>query len=348
MGAALLLDTTGNALPAQVAFVAALLHLVNHAAFKTLGFLAAGSVLRGAGVRDLDELGGLARRMPATSLLFGISALGAASLPLGAGFVSEWLLLQSLIHPLPTSGAVVAFTMPLAVGAVALTAGLGVTAMVKAFGIGFLARPRSVGAANAREAAPSMLAAMGVGAVACTVLAVAPAMAEPLLRIQIRPGRKLGPSLGWWLRLPGVGGSIAPSLLAVSFGVAMVVALGLVAIRPVRARRAPLWACGGGQLTARMQYTATSFAEPLQRVFDDVLRPDVDIDITHTAESRYLLEKVRYHNRIGDTVEARLYVPVVRAVTGWANLVRRAHVGSVHVYLGFGAFGLLVALVIAR
>ena len=128
--------------PAAIAAAAAMLHLIAHAAFKSLGFLAAGSVLAATGLRDLDRLGGLARRMPATTVLFGVAALGACGLPLGAGFVSEWLLVQSLIHAAPGHATVVALTMPLAVGAVALTTGLGVAAMVKAFGIGFLARPR--------------------------------------------------------------------------------------------------------------------------------------------------------------------------------------------------------------
>ena len=77
--------------------------------------------------------------------LFGVAALGASGLPLGAGFVSEWLLIQSLIHAAADHDTLVALTAPLAVGAVALTDGLGVAAMVKAFGIGFLARPRSRG-----------------------------------------------------------------------------------------------------------------------------------------------------------------------------------------------------------
>ena len=80
------------------------------------------------------------RRPPS---LFGVAALGASGLPLGAGFVSEWLLIQSLIHAASAHDTLVALTAPLAVGAVALTTGLGVAAMVKAFGIGFLARPRS-------------------------------------------------------------------------------------------------------------------------------------------------------------------------------------------------------------
>src|SRR5207237_3199374 len=95
LGAATLLASAGDPSLAAIAMTAALLHLVAHAAFKTLAFLAAGSVLAGTGLRDLDQMGGLARRMPATTALFGVAALGACGLPLGAGFVSEWLLLQA-------------------------------------------------------------------------------------------------------------------------------------------------------------------------------------------------------------------------------------------------------------
>ena len=174
LGAASLLSSSGAPTVAAIAMTAALLHLLSHAAFKTLGFLAAGSVLTATGLRDLDKLGGLARRMPATTVLFGIAALGASGLPLGAGFASEWLLLQSLIHSPHDANTMLALAMPLSVGAVALTTGLGIAAMVKAFGVGFLARPRSAAAEAAREAPASMLTGMTLAAAACAVFAVAP------------------------------------------------------------------------------------------------------------------------------------------------------------------------------
>jgi hydrogenase-4 component B len=110
----------------------------------------------------------------------------------------------------------------------------------------------------------------------------------------------------------------------------------------------PLWACGADDLSARMQYTATSFAEPLQRVFDDVLRPDADVDVTHVAESRYMAQSVTYRSRIGDAIEDRLYRPVLGAVVAAAALMRRCHTGSVHLYLAYGALGVLIVLVVAK
>lgn len=356
LGAATMFAASGAAgAAATIATAAALLHLIAHAAFKSLGFLAAGSVLTATGLRDLDRLGGLARRMPATTVLFGVAALGASGLPLGAGFVSEWLLVQSLIHAATGQDTVVALTTPLAVGAVALTAGLGVAAMVKAFGIGFLARPRSAAAADAREAPGGMLIPMTVAALACVVLAVTPAVVAPALRavLDVLPAARTVEftDFGTVIRLPGFSGSIAPGVIAATLAVAVVVA---VILAHWRSRRRPepvglpLWACGAEELTARMQYTATSFAEPLQRVFDDVLRPDTDVEVTHPTEARYMAERVTYRSRIADAIEERLYTPLIRGLAVAAQVVRRAHTGSVHLYLLYGALGVLVVLVVAK
>ncbi|BBX96363.1 hypothetical protein AWC15_16630 [Mycobacterium lacus] len=355
LGAATLFADTGAYGPASIAAAAAVLHLLAHAAFKGLGFLAAGSVLAATGLRDLDLLGGLARRMPATTTFFGVAALGACGLPLGAGFVSEWLLVQSLIHAAPGRDPIVALTTPLAVGAVALATGLSVAAMVKAFGIGFLARPRSPRADGAREAPAGMHAGMAIAAAACLTLAVAPVLVAPAVRraVATLPAARTVEftDLGAVVRLPGVSGSIAPGVIAAGV-VAGALAAAVLARWRFRRRPAPavlpLWACGADDLTARMQYTATSFAEPLQRVFDDVLRPDTGVEVTPTAESRFMVDRITYRTAIADAIEQRLYTPVVQAVAAAAGLMRRAHTGSVHLYLAYGALGVLIVLVVAR
>ncbi|CAJ1500427.1 proton-conducting transporter membrane subunit [[Mycobacterium] kokjensenii] len=353
LGAAALLSGSGCHTAAAVAAVAALLHLIAHAAFKSLGFLAAGSVLAATGLRDLDRLGGLARRMPGTTALFGVAALGAAGLPLGAGFVSEWLLIQSLMHARADNDITIALVTPLAVGAVALTAGLGVAAMVKAFGIGFLARPRSEAAEAAREAPTAMLAGMTLPALACAVLAIAPGIFGPLLGrvLDILPLTGEAPALGTYLRIPGLDASMSPGLLAAALATA--VAVVLIGSRWHARRRpapatVPLWACGATELSPRMQYTATSFAQPLQQVFDDVLHTDTAVEVTRQAPSSYIVERIAYRARVADVIEDRWYAPVLRAVADTAQLVRRAHTGSVHLYLAYGAIGVLIAMLVAR
>jgi hypothetical protein len=201
-----------------------------------------------------------------------------------------------------------------------------------------------------------MLAGMTLAAAACAVFAVAPALLGPVLKPVLAAlpsvgGNQEGADLGTYLRLPGIAGSMSPGLIAAALIIAVLLALGLgrwgARHRPAAAVL-PLWACGADSLSSKMQYTATSFAEPLQRVFDNVLQPETDVEVTHFAESQYLVEKVTYRTLLADPVEHRLYTPVVRAVTTWAQWVRRAHPGSVHLYLAYGALGLLIVLVIAR
>jgi hydrogenase-4 component B len=353
VGAAGLFADSGQRVLAGLALTAALLHLAGHAAVKTLLFLAAGAVVQGAGTRDLDALGGLRARMPATTAAFGWGALAASTLPPGTAFVSEWLLLQALVHGLSGGGTAAAVALPAAVAAVALTAGLAVATFVKAFGTGFLARPRSEGAARAAEAPAAMLAGMGLAGGACAVLALVPGAVLPALARAA--GVTSGPAVAGLvtLRLSGIDGELSPLLLTLALLAVMTAAAGgLRAVPGRRARRAARpWDCGAGPLTARMEYTATAFAEPLQRVFDDVLAPETGIDVTHLDEARYLVKAVEYRRRVPDRVESRLYRPVLAAVSAWGAAGRRLAPGSVHRYLGYGFYtvtALLIVLAVTR
>ena len=148
--------------------------MVGHAAFKTALFLGAGSVLHATGERDLDRMGGLMHRMPATATAFGIGALGAAALPVTVGFASEWVLLQALIHGGQAQDRLVAVVLPVAIALVALTAGLALLTFVKAFGIAFLARARSAETEAAVESGATMRVAMLAAAAMVVVLGSRP------------------------------------------------------------------------------------------------------------------------------------------------------------------------------
>ena len=349
IGAGGMFAADGNRTLASLLIAAALLHAINHAAFKTLLFFGAGSVLRSTGLRDLDSLGGLVSRMPATTALFGVGALAAATLPPGNGFVAEWLLLQGLIHGLAGADTVVAVAMPLAVGVVALTAGLGVATFVKAFGVGFLARPRSEAAAAAKESPATMRAAMVLAAVACAALAIVPAAVGIALTsvLAVLPTVSDGPPWrsGVTLRLTGIEGAMSPLLILVGLLVAALLVVALIR-RGLPRRQSLVWGCGGTRLDPRMEYTATSFAEPLTRVFDDVLRPEYDVDVTHHEESQYLIESVRYRQRVDDRLEASLYPPVLAAGSRLGTTLSRLQNGSVHRYLALGLIGLITVLVV--
>ncbi|WP_214104083.1 proton-conducting transporter transmembrane domain-containing protein [Acrocarpospora catenulata] len=349
-GAAGFFAAGGSGALAGLALAAALLHMVNHSAFKTVLFLAAGSVLRATGSRDLDALGGLRERMPYTAGLFAVGALCASALPPGNAFVSEWLLLQSLIQSGSGAGLAGAVLMPAAVAGIALSAGLAVATFVKAFGVGFLARPRSADAERAVESPRSMVGGMGLAAGCCVALALAPALILPALApAVVALTGDFGVSVqDVTLRVDAGLSTVSPTLIAVSLLVAVVAVLGLArAAMARRARRAArLWDCGLGPMSPRMEYTATSFAEPLQRVFDDVLAPESDVDVTPARESAYLVERVSFQTRVPDRIERRLYDPLVAAAAAAGGVARRLANGSVHRYLAYGFCALTGALVV--
>jgi len=355
LGTGLLLRSVGVNGAADTAIVATLLLVASHAAFKCTLFLGAGSVLHGSGERDLDRMGGLGVRMPVTSFAFGVGALGAAALPVTAGFMAEWALLQALIHGARPEDRVVAVAMPVAVSVVALTAGLALLTFVKAYGIAFLARPRSPGATTAHEASSTMRLAMLTSAAAVLALGLAPgalasAAAEAGGLADGAAGRVAGVGALGWARidLAGVGARLDPvalTVLALLFAVPVFVVSIAAARRRPRRRVGLAWGCGGVRVSPRMQYTATSYAEPLARVFDDALRPERDIEVTHASESRYLVERVQFRQQLDDVVEARVYRPMLALADRVGLAARRLQNGSIHRYLGY-SFAALVAVLV--
>ena len=356
LGASGMFAASGHRSTAAIAMVTALLLMVNHSLFKGALFLAAGAVQVATGTRDLDRLGGLMRRMPVTGVVFLVGALSVAALPPLNGFVGEWLLFQGLLHGLPTSNTSVVISVAVAVAALALTGGLTVAAFVKATGIGFLGRPRSEEAAQAHEVAITMRAGAGALAALCLVLGLVPMLVLPALeRGASSAGRRGATSStnGWIsLHLLGLHGVLAPSLLAGGLAAA---ALMVIATRRLVHRRSHAWPAinstepwGSGRQvqTARMQYTATSFAEPLQRVFDDVIRPSRDLDVSHLAESRYYIERIAYRTSSDDVLERQFYRPLIAGVRWWGQRARWLANGSVHRYLAYGLIALVIVLVV--
>ena len=174
LGAAFVFAASGHPALAGMAYIAALYHLLNHSLYKSLLFLGAGAVDSAAGTRDMDELGGLIRRMPWTAAFFLAGALAIAAIPPLNGFPSEWLTLQSLLRSVELADLKVRGAFAVAGALVALTAGLALTAFIKAFSMSFLGLPRTPGAREAVEVGWTMRAGMGLLAVGCLVLGLIP------------------------------------------------------------------------------------------------------------------------------------------------------------------------------
>ena len=171
---------------ATLALIAGLYHTINHALFKALLFLGAGAVLHATHTRNMEEMGGLIKRMPQTAFFFLMGAIAISALPPLNGFVSEWLTYQSLLQGFGTTPSLIRLMFPLSGAMLALTGALAAACFVKAFGITFLAQPRSEHARNAHEASFTMLLGQGILTAACVFLGLFPTVVlklfDPLTR----------------------------------------------------------------------------------------------------------------------------------------------------------------------
>ena len=355
-GLAMLLSRGRGAEPlATLALAASLLHTLNHAAFKGLLFLGAGSVISRTGVRNMEELGGLARRMPWTAWLFLLGAVAISALPPLNGFVSEWMTFQALLLGGAKLGGASGMLAGVAASMLALTGGLAAACFAKAFGVTFLGRPRSLHAEQASESPAPMIAGMLLLAGACVALGLAPGYA---MRLLDGPTRELlgglGASAVVTARGPLVlsGNGVTSGLEATSISVTAVAALLAVlalvawALRgwPRRAPRrlAPTWTCGMLP-TSRFDYTATAFAKPLRLIFAAVYRPRRAI-AKETGPSPYVIRRLGYTGEVVDLAETMLYTRLKRWVTATAQGIRAYSTGRIHGYIAFVLVTLVVAL----
>ncbi len=349
LGAGWMFQSYGLGTLAALGFVGGLYHTINHACFKSLLFLGAGGVLHATGSRNMEELGGLIKRMPRTALFFLVGAAAISALPPLNGFVSEWLVFQALLGGAAIPRSEVAVLMPVAVALLALTSGLAAACFVKAFGITFLGMPRSGEADRAREVPLAMQCGMAVLALACVALglgafAMVPALGAVLAGQSGMPPVAVAFSLRLPLEVPGAVGRMSPTFLLL--GLVLLLAAVPLALRLFGAARglrvSDTWGCGRIAQTPRMQYTATAFAEPLRRVFAELYRPTEDLSIDFHPDSRYFVQSIEYRTRILPWFERYLYEPVIAWVKVWAARARAVQSGSVHAYLGY-----LVAALVA-
>jgi hydrogenase-4 component B len=291
--------------PALVAigFVGGLLHIVNHAFFKCLLFYAAGSVYRATHTVDIERLGGILRRLPYTGALFLVGAVAIAGLPPMNGFVSEFILYAGLFSnagPTPSANAaLVCFAAILGfVGAVSALS------MVRAFGMTFLGTQRdpSIHVEDETTAAGTpwtMLLPMGVHAAGVVVIGVMPVEA-------VRHAAPLLVQLGvTGAALTALEALVAPIQLGCRALILALAVAGVVGWALGRnARRHVTWACGYIAANIRMQYTGSSFSEPLVRLFTQLLperrRGRLSRRIFPSAHGRFEAHVV-------DAVERRLF-----------------------------------------
>jgi formate hydrogenlyase subunit 3/multisubunit Na+/H+ antiporter MnhD subunit len=314
-GLALLGRTRGEPALVLLGFAGAALHVVNHAVFKSLLFFGAGAVQHGAGTREIDLLGGLARRLPATTVLFALGAAAISGLPPLNGFVSEWLVYLGFLDALRRPGGDLLGFAALGAPVLALVGGLAAACFAKVVGVVFLGSPRTPQAERAHEAPTSMVAPMAVLAAVCVAIGLLPQAVVPALAGAAAAWSRLDPAL-----LEGPAAAAAASASRVSL-VALVLLAAAGALWLLRRRRlaasppAPAvetWSCGFAAPTARIQYTGSSFAELLLERFSWVVRP-------HAPAPRLegpFPAPASFHSAVPDPVLDRGLVPAAQAY-GW-------------------------------
>jgi hydrogenase-4 component B len=274
LGLALAFKAQGSDFIAALAFTAALLHVLNHALFKSLLFFGAGAVLTATGERDMEKLGGLIHRMPQTAFVVLIGCIAISALPPFNGFVSEWLTFQAiLLSPhLPSWG--LKLIIPAVGGLLALAAALAAACFVKVFGISFLGRARTAAAAQANEVDGFSLAAMMLLAALCLIGGVLPGLfidaLAPVANAMVGNSMPHQSGVPWFTIVPiAESRSSYDGLLVFAF-MLLSGSLASVAIHRLasdRVRRAPAWDCGFPDDSPAIQYTASSFSQPIRRVF---------------------------------------------------------------------------------
>ncbi|HUH94595.1 MAG TPA: hydrogenase 4 subunit B [Casimicrobiaceae bacterium] len=346
-GLTILFRAYGQAALAAITLTATLYHALNHAFFKSLLFLATGSVLHATKERSLGRLGGLIHRMPWVAWLALIGALAMAGLPPLNGFVSEWLLLQAFLFTPSLPQSFVNMLVPLAAAALVLAAALAAYVVVKFYGVVFLGRPREPNLAYAHDAGPLERIGLAWLALGCVALGVFPV--QVIAALDPVNAMLVASTVGhagarWWLLAP-----VSPdrSSYAPLIVLTVIVAAVLITIRVVRwlyhgrLRVGAAWDCGFPLQTPRMQDTAEGFGQPIRQVFEPFFRIDRTLPSPFDAEPRYRMVAE-------DHFWYWLYLPLARGADVLARLVGLIQQGRISVYLMYSFFTLLALLFFVR
>lgn len=341
----------GGQAAAAVAMAAALLHALNHSWFKSLLFLGAGAVLHATGRRDIDRLGGLIHRMPATAFYWLVGALAISALPPLNGFVSEWLLFQAVLAGPSFSEPILRFLSPAVGATLALAAGLAAACFVRAFGGAFLGRARSHDAARAHEAPRAQQLAMALLATLCILGGLfgsfSAAAISPLLTKLVGtalPDLAVGPTPTSLVAFNALRSTYDAPLIALFVGLsAIMTAVVVQRISNRRTRRGPAWDCGFPDSSPATQYTASSFGQPLRRVYGSIAFGATDIvEMPPPGDNR----PARFAVKRTDYLWQWLYVWPADTILTTASKLNNLQFLSIRRYLVLMFFALIFLLLI--
>jgi len=326
IGLAVIFTASHLPLLATLSLLGALFHSANHAMFKSLLFLTAGSVVSATHTRNIEQMGGLAHRMPVTSALFFVGAVSIAALPPLNGFASEIMIFTAFFSSVAVVDPLFKVLLFICLALFALTSALSAACFVKAFGSIFLALPRSPGSAAAKEVPRAMLIGPGILAAVCILLGV--------FALQIFA------FVGFAVPLPDMllVSLLLLGMIGLTYGV-----LYFTASRTVRVSET--WGCGTLSQQALAEYSGHGFSEPLDVIFSAIYRTRITNKRTFFDQKNCIFKEGTGEIRLLKVFEEYLYRPVAQQSMRVAKSVSRFQNGCLDTYLLY-VFVTVIALIV--
>lgn len=356
LGSSMIFNSLGMVSLSLLSLMASLFHTLNHAVFKSLLFLSAGSVINEVHTRNMEEYGGIIKYMPQTALFFLIGSMAISALPPFNGFFSEWLTFQSLFQGITQLHSSLSWIFIIAVGSLAFTGGLALTCFVKAFGSIFLAKPRSQEVKSAKESSLSMRIGMGFLALFSILLGLFSGYTTILLE---KVGRGLSVfnetfssisiSGNQLFKLNNGFSSIGASsvFIFIILGILFIIFIFKYLVnRDQKIKTGKTWSCGT-ELTPRMEITSTGFARSIILIFKGVLKPSLQSDIEyHDFQSRYLPKSITITFKVNNVYSNYFYKPIQEIFNGLSMKVKKIQSGNINLYISYIFIILIILLYI--
>jgi hydrogenase-4 component B len=347
VGSSMMFGSNGMYTLSAIALMAGLYHTLNHAIFKGLLFLGAGSLMHATHTKNMEDMGGLIKSMPYTGLFFLIGSVSICALPPFNGFVSEWLTYQALLLGFNAPSITSKIISPIGGAALALTGALAAACFVKAFGISFLGVPRSRHGQGAKESSASMIGGMAILAVLCLLAGIFPGTVMSMIApaVSALTGSKGNISYNGFLSISQNFSSLSPAAIFISMlftGIAVVVFIVAAGGKRKTVYGDP-WDCGIPSLTSRMQYTATAFTKPVRVIFKKIYLPKRELNISYVLKPLFV-KSLKYSGEITPFIERYLYDPLTAFIRNAAAKAILLQSGNLNLYLGYILITLMLLL----
>lgn len=318
-------------------FAGAFMHIFNHSIFKSLLFMGAGSVLHKAKTKNVEELGGLMKRMPITGRTFLAGSVAISGLPPFSGFIGEFLIYYGAFQGLANNQFPYILAI-LAIISLAVIGGMATACFTKVVGLAFLGEPRTEQAGKAQESGLAMGTVMTIMAVSCLVIGVFP---EPFIRLAFKGIGDIAVLSGFnidsFITIVRQLSQAAALFIAIFFAVSIIRKM-LYTKKEIGS--GGTWGCGFTQPTVRMQYTGTSYAYEMVEFFS----PFVPIKNAYSGIKKIFPGQTTWQSKVDDIAETSYQRYLTTPMLGLIEKLKWIQHGHIQLYIGYIIVAIIVLL----